>query len=139
MLKDLFPASGYDDGPVNPCLFPRQLGRGEEVMLQGDLDLSCETPASHRDPLADLLGTPLKDLPATLEVFSAVLGETIFLVADDAQAAAVWAKGGVPYTPPEVAILRELEAAARPETWADRLRLIHQAKKDFQARLRRET
>lgn len=92
-----------------------------------------------RDPLADMLRTPLKDLLAPVEVFSDVLGETIFLVADDAQAAAVWDKAGVPYSAPEVAILLELAASVPPAVWADRLRLIHQAKKDFHATLRRDT
>ena len=52
-------------------------------------------------------------------------------MADDKQAEAIQAKGGTPYTPPEVAILRDLYAAVRPEVWVERLRLIHQAKKRF--------
>jgi hypothetical protein len=60
---------------------------------------------------------------------------TVWLVANDRQVEAVHAKGGTAYTPEEVAILRELYAAVKPEVWADRLRLIHQAKKEFQGRL----
>ncbi len=88
-----------------------------------------------RDPLAVLLDTPIRALTEPLEVFSSVLGETVWLVANDRQAAAIQAKGGTAYTPEEVAILRDLYAAVRPDVWAERLRLIHQAKKEFQGRL----
>jgi hypothetical protein len=87
------------------------------------------------DPLAILLGTRLDLLAEPLAVVSAVLGETVFLVANDQQAAAIRAKGGTPYTPPEVAVLRDLYAAVPPEVWAERLKLIHEAKKRFQGRL----
>lgn len=90
--------------------------------------LTAETTPTSNAP-ETVLNTPLK-------VFSKVLGETIYLVAKDAQAAAVWAEGGTPYTLSEVAILLEVEASGSPETWADRLRLIHGAKKNFLARLR---
>jgi hypothetical protein len=87
-----------------------------------------ERPAIRLEPLLD---RPLASLPDPLEVVSSVLGETIWLCANDRQAAAIRAKGGTPYTPPEVAILRELYAAVRPEVWAERLRLIHQVKRTF--------
>jgi hypothetical protein len=61
--------------------------------------------------------------------------ESIFLVANDWQAAAIRARGMIAYTPPEVAILRDLYAGVRPEVWAERLRLIHETKKRFQGRL----
>ncbi len=93
-----------------------------------------DSPAILLEPLLD---RPLASLSDPLEVASAVLGETVFLVADDRQAAAIRAKGGTPYTPPEVAILRDLYAAVRPEVWAERLRLIHEAKKRFQGMLDR--
>lgn len=38
--------------------------------------------------------------------------------------------------PRGVGILRELAAAVPREVWADRLKLIHQVKRDFQGRLR---
>jgi hypothetical protein len=85
--------------------------------------------------LESLLERPLSSLSEPLEVASTVLGENIFLCANDRQAAAIQAKGGTPYTPPEVAILQDLYAAVRPEVWAERLRLIHEAKKRFQGRL----
>ena len=120
-------------------LVARILGNHPPTPVEVRPEVVPATPTTTSpDPQADdetLLKTPLAHLAAPLGVFSSVLGETIYLVANDGQAAAVWAMGGVPYTPPEVAILRELEASATPEVWADRLRLIHRAKRDFQARL----
>ena len=90
------------------------------------------------DPQADadaMLARPLPGLTEPLEVFSSVLAETVWLVANDQQAAAIQAKGETAYSPEEVAILRDLYAKVRPDVWAERLRLIHQAKKDFQGRL----
>ena len=87
------------------------------------------------DPLGGLVATKLKDLTEPLPVASTILGETVWFCANDHQAAAIQAKGGTPYTPPEVAILRDLYAAVKPEVWAERLRLIHQAKKEFQGKL----
>ena len=94
--------------------------------------LQRDSPAILLEPL---LERPLSSLDDPLEVASAVLGETVYLVADDRQAEEIRAKGGTPYTPPEVAILRELYAAVRPEVWAERLRLIHEVKKRFQGKL----
>jgi hypothetical protein len=70
-------------------------------------------------------------LAEPLEVASTILGGTVWLVANDRQAAAIRAKGGTPYTPPEVAILRDLYMAVTPEVWAQRLRLIHQTKREL--------
>ena len=94
-----------------------------------------ESGAAPRDPLADILATPLKDLTEPLEVASSILGETVCLVANDQQAAAIHAKGGVAYTPAEVAILQDLHAAVPPAVWAERLRLIHRAKREFSGSL----
>jgi hypothetical protein len=91
-----------------------------------------DSPAILLEPLID---RPLVRLSEPLAVASAVLGETVWLVADNTQAKAIEAKGGTAYTPQEVAILRDLYAAVLPEVWAERLRLIHQAKRDFQGRL----
>ena len=87
------------------------------------------------DPLVDLLTCPIRALTAPLGVESSILADTIYLVADDHQAATVRAKGGLPYTPEEVDILWELYQAVRPEVWAERLRLIHEAKKRFHGRV----
>ncbi len=87
------------------------------------------------DPLADLLTVPIRSLTAPLPVASSVLGESIFLCANDTQAARIRATGGVPYTPEEVDLLWELYQAVAPEVWAERLRLIHGAKKRFQGKL----
>ncbi len=87
-----------------------------------------DSPAIRLEPL---LERPLASLSDPLEVVSSVLDETVYLVANDRQAAAIRAKGGTPYTPPEVAILRELYVAVTPDIWVQRLRLIHQAKKTF--------
>lgn len=84
-----------------------------------------------RDPLADLLATPNRKLTAPLAIASSVLGETIYLVASDHQAALVRARGGVPYTSEEVALLLELYQALSPEAWPMRLRLIQEAKRRF--------
>ncbi len=92
-------------------------------------------PAGGTDGLTALLGLRLSDLREPLEVQSTILGETIWLVANDRQAAAIQAKGGTAYTPEEVAILREMYAAVTPEVWSERLKLIHLAKKHFQGTL----
>ena len=88
-----------------------------------------------RDPLADLLAVPIRKLTAPLAVASSVLGETIYLVANDHQASTVRAMGGVPYTPEEIDLLLELHEVVKSEVWAERLKLIHQAKKEFQGTL----
>jgi hypothetical protein len=103
--------------------------------LVARLETVTEADPRPDDPLARLLVTRLDRLQEPLEVASTVLGETVWLVADDRQATTIRAKGGTPYTPPEVAILRELYAAVPPEVWAERLKLIHAAKQRFQGRL----
>ena len=90
----------------------------------------------HPDPLADLLQTPIRKLTAPLSVASSILADTIYLCANDAQAATVRAKGGVAYTPEEIDLLWELHQAVKPEVWAERLRLIHEAKKRFRGELK---
>lgn len=83
------------------------------------------------DPLADLLQKPIRKLTAPLPIVSSVLACTIHLCANDHQAATVRATGGVPYTPEEIDLLWELHQAVGPEVWAQRLRLIHEAKRRF--------
>ncbi len=83
------------------------------------------------DPLTHLVTTKLSDLRAPLEVSSTILGETIWVVANDSQAAKVRAKGDTPYTPEELAILKELAASVSLEVWAKRVRLIHAGKRDL--------
>lgn len=51
------------------------------------------------EPLAALLDTRLQNLSEPLAVDSAIVGR-IYLVADEGQARAVRARGGVPYTLP---------------------------------------
>jgi hypothetical protein len=92
-------------------------------------------PATDPDPLTDLLTVPIRHLTAPLPVASSILAETIYLCANDHQAATVRATGGVPYTPEEIDILWELHQAVKPEVWATRLKLIHEVKKRFQGRL----
>ncbi len=92
-------------------------------------------PTTGPDSVAAILDTRLDALREPLPVASAILGETLWLCANERQATAIRAKGGTPYTPPEVAILRDLYTAVKPEVWAERLKLIHQAKKEFQGRL----
>ena len=104
--------------------------------VAGSADVSHQTPETPQpDPLADLLATPIRRLTAPLAVASTILADTIFLVANDAQAAAVRVQGGIPYTPPEISLLWELHEAVRPEVWAERLRRIHDAKKRFDGRI----
>ena len=88
-----------------------------------------------QDPLTHIMNMRLDALTEPLAVTSSILGEVIGLVANDEQAAAYQAKGGIGYTPSEVAILRDLCAAVPAELWPERLRLIHQAKRDFQGTL----
>jgi hypothetical protein len=85
--------------------------------------------------VAAILDTRLDALREPLPVASAILGETVWLVANDRQAAAIQAKGRTAYTPEEVAILREMYPAVKSEVWAERLRLIHRAKKEFQGKV----
>ena len=89
-------------------------------------------PLVQPDPLSDLLATPLHKLTAPLPVDSAILGERIYFVATDHQAATIREQGGVAYTPAEVEILWELHQAVAPEVWAKRLKLIHEAKRRFE-------
>ncbi len=86
------------------------------------------------DALASLLDTPLTALIAPLAVDSPHVGR-IYLVADEVQARAVRAKRGTPYTPSEVAILREMWAAVGRDEWPARLRAIHAAKQEFEGEL----
>ena len=88
-------------------------------------------PTVQRDPLADLLQTPIRHLTAPLAVASSVLADTIYLVANDAQAASVRATGGVPYRPEEIDVLWALYQVTSPEAWGENLRLIHEAKRRF--------
>jgi hypothetical protein len=88
--------------------------------LADQLEATSQPPKELGDPLTCLLATRLDRLVDPLEVASSILGETIWLCANDRQAAAIRAKGGTPYTPPEVAILRELYAAVSAEVWAQR-------------------
>jgi len=90
------------------------------------------TPTHESDPFPALLDFRVSEIRAPLEVRSTILGETIWMVANDQQAAEVQAKGGVAYSPEEVAILKELAATVPPAVWADRLKLIHRAKVEFQ-------
>ena len=83
------------------------------------------------DSLVDVCDTPLCELSAPLLVQSSILGERVYFVANDRQAAEVWAKDGIPYSPEEVALLWKLYEAVTPEVWAERLKLIHAAKKAF--------
>ncbi len=83
-----------------------------------------------------LLNCPLAALAEPLEVFSSVLGQNIYLVANDSQAATVRARGGVPYSPEEVAILREIWEAVDSDEWARRLAMIHGAKVLFEGKVR---
>lgn len=92
-------------------------------------------PSPVADPLADLLQTPIRKLAAPLPVASSVLGETIFLCANDIQAASVRATGAIPYTPQEIDLLWELHQAVAPTVWVARLRLIHEAKRRFDGRI----
>ncbi len=82
-----------------------------------------------------LLNCPLAALAEPVEVFSSVLGQNIYLVANNTQAATVRAIGGVPYSPQEVAILREIWEAVDSDEWARRLALIHEAKVLFECKI----
>ena len=88
-----------------------------------------ETPAVRFETL---LVRPLPPLSEPLEAVSSVLGETVFLVATAAQAAQVAKKGGMAYSPEEVSILDEMARSCPPEEWCRRLKLIHEAKRQFQ-------
>jgi hypothetical protein len=59
------------------------------------------------------------------------LDGTIFLVANDDQAALVRATGGVPFAPEEIDVLWALYQVSAPEAWRENLRLVHEAKRRF--------
>jgi hypothetical protein len=99
------------------------------------LEDASQLPKRPGDPLATILATRIDHLVEPLAIASTILGETMYLVANDRQAEAIRTKGGTPYTPPEVAILRDLYVAVQPEVWAARLRLIHEMKKRYYGRL----
>jgi len=101
-------------------------------------DVLRRRAAQRPDPDGDaeaLLNCPLAALAEPLEVFCAVLGRNIYLVANDSQATTIRARGGVPYSPQEVAILREIWEAVDPDEWARRLVLIHEAKILFEGKI----
>lgn len=78
---------------------------------------------------AALLALPLDHLPRPLLVESAVLGERIYLCADDRQAEGVRASGLVTYTADEVDELRR--TGMTPEG----MRAVHEAKRWFPGRV----
>jgi hypothetical protein len=83
------------------------------------------------DSLADPLTIPICNLTAPLPLESSVLGEMVYFVANDQQAAVVRAKGGIPYTAEEVDVLWALYQVSAPEAWRENLRLVHEAKRRF--------
>ncbi len=90
------------------------------------------------NPEADaeaLLNCPVAALAEPLEIFCSVLGLRIYLVANDTQAGIVRSRGGVPYSPEEVAILREIWETVDSDEWARRLVLIHEAKVLFEGKI----
>ncbi len=115
ILRDLLAGSGI------PALVRLGAGPGH-VSHRPDSEADAEA----------LLNTPVAALKEPLEVFCSVLGQGIYLVANDTQAATVRARGGVPYCPEEVAILREIWEAVDSNEWARRLALIHEAKVLFE-------
>ena len=127
------------EAPADPAAAPGPTLRPEAKPAEAD-PVAAPTvvtrPASPEstagpDALAALLDTPPYALREPLAVDSAIAGR-IFLVANEGQARAVRAEGGVPYTPAEVAILRETRAAVSPEEWPRRLRAIHAVKLAFE-------
>jgi len=88
---------------------------------------------SHLSPLTSieaLLDLPMAKLTRPLPVWSALLGELIYLVPDEATAQRLLAEGKVAYFPEEVAILLEIQAR-HPDTWREKVQKIHWAKKEF--------
>lgn len=81
-------------------------------------------------PDPDLLELPLAKLTKPLQVWSHLLGESIYLVPDEATAQRLLAEGKVAYFPQEVQILLEIKAR-HPETWREKVQKIHLAKKTF--------
>lgn len=79
----------------------------------------------------DLLNTPLKDLKVPLKIWSDLLGETIYLVATEADAHRLMAEGKVAYYPEEVAILLEIKEKLPQDIANERIQRIHQVKKQF--------
>lgn len=88
-------------------------------------------PRHTSDAMTRLFNARLSDLLEPLKVQSTLLNDTIWLCATEEQAVQVRARGDIPYTPQEVAILKELATAVPPHAFPDRLRLIHAAKKEF--------
>lgn len=78
-----------------------------------------------------LLSTPISELKRPLAVDSKILGEIIYLVADERMAKEVEAQGKVAYLPEEVkALLRQFREMETGD-WMVFLKTLHNAKKTF--------
>ncbi len=93
--------------------------------------LCPDLPAVRLETLLACAGPSLSE---PLEVASSFLNGTIYLVANDQQAAQVEARGATAYTIEELEILREMMRTCEQQEWGRRLRLIHEAKRTFQGR-----
>ncbi len=81
-------------------------------------------------PDPGLLDLPMAKLTRPLPVWSALLGELIYLVPTEADAQRLLAEGQAAYFPEEVAIFLEIKARW-PATWWEKGQNIHLAKKAF--------
>jgi hypothetical protein len=123
--------AAIDDGS-HPCLAGLDDDRLEEQVAACRAVLKPWWPrldALKREAEAELLALPLADLPRPLLVESAVLGERVYLCADETQAETVKASGLATYTAAEV------RGLLRAGTTPDGLRAVHRVKREFRGQI----
>jgi hypothetical protein len=76
--------------------------------------------------------TPLEDLQEPAHIWSHILGEAVYVCANQAQAALLRAEGKAAYLPAEIRVLHQLKDRG-PATFPEKLRMIHQSKTVFGA------
>jgi hypothetical protein len=78
-----------------------------------------------------LLSIPIRELRKPLAVYSQILDEVIYLVANEEMARQVEAEGKVAYIPEEITALDRASKTRSQEEWIDFLKKMHLVKKMF--------
>jgi hypothetical protein len=78
-----------------------------------------------------LLDTPQAKIERPILIESAYVRDTLYLVANEAQAQEIEHAGGVCYLPGEIRTLLSLASGTDQEGWAVTLRQLHEVKKMF--------
>jgi hypothetical protein len=78
-----------------------------------------------------ILTTPIRELKKPLLIDSIILGEIIYLVANEEMAKEVEPEGKVAYTPEEIAALSRKSKTMDWQEWVGFLKMFHRTKKTF--------